>query len=113
MNKFVLIIDLKDVFTKEQVIKCFSVSLGFPDYLKDNWDTFDDMINSLHTESSVVSSKKTKSVHLILKNIDIFKQRAYEEYRTLLEVLSEATNKKQRQDGIDFSFELDGQIKTN
>lgn len=46
-----LIIDLKEVHTKEELHNLLSVKLGFPDWYGNNWDAFWDMI----TDTDVVT----------------------------------------------------------
>jgi hypothetical protein len=99
-------INLKGSNNKFELLKRFYETLGMPNLGVGNWDAFSDDIRSLHTESSIVIEKKPKEVHFIIQ-IDPATINAIEsDYKTLLEILSDATNPEQRHDKIKFTFEL-------
>lgn len=110
MDKLIMTIDFSGVVTKAKVLNRFIDSLKLTPMDSANWDGFYDYFTSLHTESEIVHEKKPKSLHLILKSIGDFEQaccdRTTTEYNTLINILVSATDKSQRYDGINFTFEI-------
>lgn len=111
MENLIVMIDLSEREDKLNVIHSFENALGMELSEKGSWDAFSDNLRSLDTQSSLVIEKKPKSVHLVLKRVGDFEQRCIEmgsnDYNILLNILSESTDKNQRYDGMNFTYEVD------
>lgn len=110
MKNLSLSVDLSSKTEALEVIHSIQKSLGMPLSILGSWDAFYDNLRSLDTESEVIKREKPDSLHLILKNIGDFehecRNRNSSEFNTLVNILARATDKKQRYDGIDFTFEI-------
>ncbi len=96
-----LIVDLTDVKSKEDMLKRFNDVFDFVIEPACNWD-------SLMYMSKMPDEK---NIHLIIKNIHNVKRFSEKEYNTLLDILVSSTDKGQRQDGINLTFEVSNDYK--
>lgn len=105
MEKKTITVDLTNARNEREIILCFVEVFGF-DLNGGSWDAFYDDIRSLDTQSPVVFKDMPRAVHVILKNAYKVAEKSREDYRTFLEIMADATDKKQRSDGIEFTFEI-------
>ncbi len=117
MDELNLTIDFSEKEDKLGIINSFEYALGIPLSQRGSWDAFSDNLRSLDTESEVIRARNPKSLHLVLKDIGDFEQRCRNinsnDYNNFLSVLSNATDKSQRYDKIDFTYEIANRIDGN
>lgn len=111
MDKFIAHVDLAEKEDKLAVVRAFQTALGIPLSSKASWDAFYDSLRSLDTDADAVISQHAKSVHIVIKNLTDFERRCRQigsnDYNILIDLLAKATDKKQRYDGVSFTFEVD------
>jgi len=108
MNKQIITVDFTNAKNKKDIMFAFNeaFNLGYEPNDNANWDAFYDDIRSLNTQSPVIFKDMPKAVHVILKNPYKIKEISREDYCKMIEIMAEATDKKQRYDEIDFTFEI-------
>jgi hypothetical protein len=105
-----VIINLKNITSKEdiifrfnEVLKLHTLQKGIP-----NWDSFEDDLRHLGSDSKLVyeMNPKPENVHLVIKNIGDVKKFSVKEYAMLYNILSRAADQNERRDGISFTFDV-------
>ncbi len=78
-----IIINGNDCKTKEKLFDTFSNQLNFEDYFSNNWDSFEELINDLETETQIIFILK---YNLVLENenenLEIFEKIIKESNKT-------------------------------
>ncbi len=102
-------VDLKDVFTKQDLFDRFNQVFGFPDYFGNNWNAWYDVLHALDSDSQLIREMKPQpeGIHLILLNFDLFEEKFEEkELDSFLFFLAHlCLYKKYRYDNMSFTFE--------
>ena len=106
MEKQIITINFENIKNAMDVMQSIDKAFGFNEAENINWNAIYDDLRSLNTQSPVVFRDMPKAVHVTLKNPYKVKENSQEDYDTMIEVMAEATDKKQRSDGIDFTFEI-------
>lgn len=103
-----IIVNLKGAKTSNDVIMRFAEALKIAGLQGNSWDAFNDNFRNLDSDSKIISGtgKKVDKLHLTIKNSSDLVNSSEKDYSTLVQILSEATNVKNRGDGIKFTFEL-------
>lgn len=102
-----IVINIGEAKTKKDILDKFQEFFQFA-FAPTNWDSFFDSLRSLDTESATFkkSFPNEKHIHIIIKNSRHVKKLLEKEYFNLLDILATATNKSERYDGLNFTFEL-------
>lgn len=102
-----IIIDLKNVSNAKDVIMSFASALKIQNLKGNSWDAFNDSFRNLNADSEIgVQLKESKSLHLIVQAPGELAKNSEKDYSTLCEILCEATDSKNRGDGVKLTFEF-------
>jgi len=102
-----IIIDLSNVRSKDEILKLFNDIFSFTIPPR-TWDGFNDWFRNLDTDSAMYKREipDEKDIHLILRNIHHVKKFSEEDYNILIDLLFNATDKGQRGDDVNLTFEV-------
>ena len=108
MSKYMnIIVDLKNARDTKDVITSFAGALKIQNLNGSNWDTFNDYFRNLNADSEIYAQlEEDKSLHLMIQSPGELAKKSEKDYSTLCEILCEATDAKNRGDGIKLTFEF-------